>query len=173
MSIRKYIPFKPSLRKGSAGFTLIEVLIAVSIFSIALIGLASLATQSMKATETGKRLSQAVNMGNMKLEALRAVPYVNVQSTGVDGGTGRVCGSAVGTPPVFSCTPTSATEIFEEMTFTWSYTVTYVDLDGDSTYYSTDPVIDSGDMKRIDLTVTWTDLFGSHTFSIAALRSKI
>jgi prepilin-type N-terminal cleavage/methylation domain-containing protein len=181
MNIRSYILTRFSLRrftkgftrKGSAGFTLIEVLIAVSIFSVALIGLASLATQSMKATETGKRLSQAVNMANLNLEALRAVPYANVQSTGTDGGIGRSCGSAAGTPPVFTCTPSSPTTTFESLVFTWSYTVTYIDLDGDSTYYSTNPVIDSGDIKRIDLTVTWTDLFGGHTYSIAALRSKI
>jgi type II secretion system protein I len=173
MNIRRYIPFKAGLGKGSAGFTLIEVLIAVSIFSVALIGLASLATQSMQATETGKRVTQAVNIANLKLEALRAVPYANVQSTGTDGGMGRSCGSAAGTPPVFTCTPTSPTETFENLVFTWSYTVTYIDLNGDSAYYSTDPVIDSGDMKKIDLTVSWTDLLGGHSYSITALRSKI
>lgn len=172
MNIRRYLPFRAG-GKGDEGFTLIEVLIAVSIFAVALIALASLATQGMKATESGKRLSQAVNVANQKLEALKAVPYANIQSTGVDGGIGRSCGSAAGTPPVFSCTPTSATETFENLSFTWSYEVTYIDLDGDSVYYSTDPVIDSGDMKRIDLTVTWTDLFGGHTLTITALRSKI
>ena len=166
------MPFRPA-REGSEGFTLIEVLIAVSIFSVALIALASLATQGMKATETGKRLSQAVNVANHKIEAMKAVPYANIQSTGTDGGMGRTCGGAAGTPPVFTCTPTSPTETYESLSFTWSYTVTYIDLDGDSGYYMTSPVIDPGDMKRIDLTVTWTDLFGGHTVTVVTLRSKI
>ncbi|MBI5560737.1 MAG: hypothetical protein HY883_05625 [Deltaproteobacteria bacterium] len=152
---------------------MLEVLISLAILSIALIALATLASQSMKATESGKRLTQSLNIANEKLETLKAIPYTNIQSGGTDGNISRLCTGAAGTPPVFTCTPTSSTATRENMIFTWKWTVTYMDLDADGQYYSIAPIIDGDDIKKVEVKVDWTDLFGPHTTALKTLRSRL
>ncbi len=158
----------PMLREK--GFTLVEVLIAVMILAIAITALAGLAGSSIKATDTGKRRTQALNLAAESLEALKTIPYYNIQSTGSDGGVTRTCTALTGTPPTCTCTPTPNTVTLGNMVFTWNWTVTYVDLNNDGNYYNAAPIIETTDMKRIDLTITWTDLFGSHTITMPTLR---
>jgi len=156
------------------GFTVLEVLISITVLSIALIALASLATQGMRATETGKRLTQALNIGTEKLESLKAIPYANIQSDGNDGGITRDCALTGSPPPLYTCTPSPAAVSPDSvMYFTWYWTVEYIDLDSDTVYYSTDPIIDSNDIKKVTVVVQWTDLFGPHTVTLPLLRSKV
>ncbi|MBI5599533.1 MAG: prepilin-type N-terminal cleavage/methylation domain-containing protein [Deltaproteobacteria bacterium] len=163
------------------GFTILEILIALAMLSVALIALAGLATQSMKATESGKRLTQALNLASEKMEALQAIPYANVQTTNgadltADGNIARTCVLTTPTPPLYTCTPTAGTfspSPADNMQFTWWWTVRYVDLDNDGVYYSTNPAIDQNDMKKIDVTVTWADIFGAHTTTLQSLRSRV
>jgi type IV pilus modification protein PilV len=152
------------------GFTLIEVLIAITILAIAITALAGLAGSSMKSTDTGKRRTQAVNLAMESLESLKAVPYYNIQSTGNDGGVTRTCSALTGTPPTATCVPSPGAVTIGNMQFSWTWKVTYVDLNNNGAYYSVAPIIETTDMKRIDITVTWTDLFGSHTITIPTLR---
>jgi len=165
---------------NAAGFTLVEVLIAVFITSIALMALASLAGTAIKATEAGRKRTQAVSLATQKLESLKKVPYSKIQTTDTSGaasmGISRNCGAPVGTaPPVFTCTPTLQTDQLGTI-FTWRWKVTYVDLDNDGCYFAaspcgTGPVIDGGDIKKVDVEVTWRDLLGSHTLTLTALRA--
>lgn len=156
--------------RDEKGFTLIEVLLAVLILAVALTALAGLAGSTIKSTETGKSRTQAVNLAAEKIEALSSIPYYDIQSSGTDGGITRTCTALSGTPPVCTCTPSPNTVTLGNMQFTWSWQVTYIDLDDDGSYYSFAPVIQTTDMKRIDISVTWSDLFGSHTITIPALR---
>lgn len=166
---------------GRGGFTVVEVLIALAVLSIALIALASLATQSMKATETGKRLTQALNIANEKMEILKAIPYPNIQTDGNDGSIQRDCSLTGANPPVFTCTPAPNTVTIDEnpaiaddeMDFTWQWTVTYVDLDNDGAFYTIAPIIDGNDVKKIEVRVQWTDIFGPHTTTLGTLRSRV
>ena len=73
-----------------AGFTLVEVLIAVFITSIALIALASLAGTAIKATEAGRKRTQAANLATQKLEALKKVPYSKIQTTDTSATAGHI-----------------------------------------------------------------------------------
>lgn len=54
------------------GFTLIEVLVAMSIFAIAVLGLAVGATSVMRANQTGLYSTIATNLAQDKLEELKA-----------------------------------------------------------------------------------------------------
>lgn len=160
-----------------AGFTLVEVLIAVFITSIALIALASLAGTAIKATEAGRKRTQAANLATQKLETLKKVSYSKIQTTDTSAAAGisRSCGASVGTPPVFTCTPTLQTDTLGTI-FTWRWKVTYVDLDNDACYFAASPcgagpVIDRSDIKKVDVEVLWTDLLGSHTLTLTALRA--
>ncbi len=158
------------------GFTLIEVLIAITILAIAITALAGLAGSSMKSTDAGKRRTQALNLAAEKLEALKSIPYGNIQTTDTnavtlltDGNLSRTCTALSGTPPTATCTPSPNTITLGNMPFTWYWKVTYVDLNNDGSYGPL-PIIATTDMKKIEITVTWTDLFGSHTITIPTLR---
>ena len=151
------------------GFTLLEVLIALTIFSIAMIGLAGLAGTAIKSTQTGKARTQAINLATEKIEALKKIPYADIQSGGlfIAGIGTRACGG--GSPS--TCTPSLSPEAVGGRNFTWGWVVTYIDLDNDGNVYSIAPLIDSNDMKRIDVNVSWSDLFGPHTITLSTLRS--
>lgn len=127
MSFRK-LDLKTKIA-AARGFTLIEVLVAVSIFSIAVLGLAIGATTVMRANQTGLNTTIATNLAQDKLEELKAKTAANIVSGG----------------PV---TTTSG-----GVTFSRSWTVT-----------SNSPVTG---VKRIDVTVTWTD-YTSHTLTVSS-----
>lgn len=114
---------------AARGFTLIEVLVAMCIFSIAVLGLAVGATSVMRANQTGLNTTIATNLAQDKLEELKAKTAANIASGG----------------PV---TTTSS-----GVTFSRSWTVT-----------SNSPVTG---VKRIDVTVTWTD-YTSHTLTVSS-----
>ena len=157
------------------GFTIVEVLIAMMIFSIALLALVSLATTSMKATEMGRRMTQGVNLATQKIESLKAVPFNDVNSDGNSGGIDRTC---VRDGYVFTCTPTVATDTLDGMTFTWYWKIEYMDLDADGVYFNDaanpdDGTIDDGDIRLVTVVVSWLDIMGSHNTTLGMLRSKI
>jgi|GEM_PF-3043260 len=158
------------------GFTLIEVLIAMFLMSFALLALSSFAVTSLKATEGGRRMMQAVNIATQKTEAIKSIPYNNLHNTDT-AGISRTCGVLSSAPPTFNCTPAAPQETLDNIVYTWSYKVIYVDVDGDGTYLTgtfTPPyTIDGSDIKRVDLTVTWKDIMGPHTYTITTLRKKI
>ena len=60
-------------KSAAAGFTLIEVLVAMSIFSIAVLGLAVGATTVMRANQTGLYSTIATNQAQDKLEELKGM----------------------------------------------------------------------------------------------------
>ena len=64
----------------SHGFTLIEVLIALVILSVAFLGLAGLMVQTTKNTSFGGLMTEAATFAQDKLEELRATSWNNVGS---------------------------------------------------------------------------------------------
>ena len=76
----------------SKGFSLIEVLIALVILSIAFLGLAGLMVQTTKNNSFGGRMTEAATFAQDKLEELRAVSWVTITP-----GSDRKTGSAIGT----------------------------------------------------------------------------
>src|SRR3989338_4456679 len=67
---------------GSSGFTLIEVLVAMSIFAIAVLGLAVGATTVMRANQTGLYTTIATNLAQDRLEELKSRTPANINTTG-------------------------------------------------------------------------------------------
>ena len=112
------------------GFTLIEILIAMGIFTAAILGVAISTTSVIKANQSSYSTTIAINLAQDKLEELKALP-ASLASGG----------------PV--------TDTINGETFSRSWTVT-----------SDSPITG---MKRIDVTVTWTD-YGSHSIT---LRSAV
>jgi type IV pilus assembly protein PilV len=69
------------LRK-SAGFTLLEILIALIIFSIGILALTSLTVTATRTGSYGGRMTEAVTFAQDKLEELKASSWGNIVSGG-------------------------------------------------------------------------------------------
>ncbi len=63
-----------SVRKWIAGFTLIEIIVAMAVFAIASLGLAMGVTSVMKSNQRSYLASIATNLAQDKLEELKARP---------------------------------------------------------------------------------------------------
>lgn len=73
----------PGARPGvPEGFTLIEVLVAMSIFAIAVLGLAVGATSVMRANQMGLYTTIATNLAQDRLEELKSRTAANINTTG-------------------------------------------------------------------------------------------
>ena len=86
----------PNPRRQSAGFSLIEVLIALVIMSVGMLGIASLYVQSMQAGRTSLLRHNAVTLASDVADRIRANPNggANYQNPGADSGcvaTGADC----------------------------------------------------------------------------------
>lgn len=62
------------------GFTLVEVLVAMSIAAIGFLGLAATHVTSMRATVFGRNVSLATSIANESIETLRRRPYAEIAS---------------------------------------------------------------------------------------------
>jgi prepilin-type N-terminal cleavage/methylation domain-containing protein len=83
--ISKFLLFKPLASR--TGFSLIEVLVAIGILSVAILGLAVGAITITRANKTSQFHTVATNLAQDKLEKLRAGPFAGVVdcSTNCDG----------------------------------------------------------------------------------------
>jgi type II secretion system protein I len=76
-----------NFQKKSAGFTLLEILIALIIFSIGLLALTSLTVTATRTGSYGGRMTEAVTFAQDKLEELKTNSWDNIVS-GADQKTG-------------------------------------------------------------------------------------
>jgi len=61
--------------RGNTGFTLMEVLIAVTIFSIGILGVAALQSGSIRGNTTARGVTDIAVIATDRLEMLRSLPY--------------------------------------------------------------------------------------------------
>jgi type IV pilus assembly protein PilV len=67
---------------GPNGFTVVEVLVAMVIFAIAILGLAIGATTVMQANQTSLHTTIATNLAQDRLEELKSRTPANINTTG-------------------------------------------------------------------------------------------
>ncbi len=67
---------------GRGGFTLLEILVAMSIFSVSFLALAAAASSVMRANQTSYASTIATNLAQDKLEELMATTSANIVSGG-------------------------------------------------------------------------------------------
>lgn len=65
---------RPPRRSGQAGFTVIEVMIALTILLIGIAGLLSMQLTAMRATSFSRHATEASMLAEDKMEVLRTVP---------------------------------------------------------------------------------------------------
>ena len=157
----------------TGGFTILEVLLAMTILSVGILGAAGLAGTAIRTSFHSQSITRAVNLAVDRIESLQSVGYASLE---VDDTTGRVdlrrdCSGPTGpaSRPVYTCTPTTSTITIDGKPYTWSYKVTYIDLDASGT---ANPMSDK--LKRIDVTISWTDALwqAQKSTTVSTFRSK-
>jgi type IV pilus modification protein PilV len=146
--------------KPGTGFALLEVMIAIVIFSIGLIALASMQGKLTRYASAAKQRTWAMNLAEDQLENMRA--FVTLASTGT-----AACSVDPGSFDDLADCSTPVTATLGELTFnmTWATAAKVVSDDGVATDW--DPTsTDSPDFKEITVTVAWTDQ-GGDTQSVA------
>jgi type IV pilus assembly protein PilV len=66
--------------RGSRGFTLVEMMIAVFVLTVALIGLISVTTTIIKGNDFSRRMTTASTLAKDKIEELKKKPFTTVAS---------------------------------------------------------------------------------------------
>lgn len=66
------------LKKKDSGFTLIEVMIALSVLLIGMLGIAAMLVTSIDANENNKRATEATYLAEQQLEIFRGTPFQSV-----------------------------------------------------------------------------------------------
>lgn len=152
--------------RKSSGFTLLEVMVAMVIFSIGLLGLAGLQAQSVQFSHSAYLRSQATFHAYdilEKMRANRAIAFTgNYNASFASTGTDNGCYSNSG-----NCTPT---QLALHDIFDWKQLLTSLP-DGDGSVSSTL----AGTATTFTIIVTWSDRSasdGSGTESIT-VRSEI
>lgn len=172
----EYKPASGCARLGSSvGFTLVEILIAMTILAIGILGVASLSGTAIKSSAYARGLTQATNAAQNRAEALLGIAYANLEFSGAErADLDRICAGPTGpvSRPVYACAITSPLVIGiapDTKTYTWRYTVTLIDLNGDGTANNTDG------LKRIDVTVDWKDIISrgtTRTVTVTTMRAR-
>jgi len=157
--------------QSEVGFTMIEILIAMTILAIGILGIGGLASTAIRTSGYSQAMTQANNLAQDRMEAMMSVDFNNLEAT--DTTTARTdlrrtCTQTdmTASRPVWTCTPTTPTITVGGKPYTWSYTVTGLDLSGDG-------VADKSDgLKRLDVTITWTDPLWHSTKSTSVVTLR-
>jgi type IV pilus assembly protein PilV len=79
-----HVQFETQRKQKESGFTILEVLVAISILSFGLLGVASMQTASIRGNNTAYRQTEAMSIAQDRLERLMALPY---DDSALDDGT--------------------------------------------------------------------------------------
>jgi type IV pilus assembly protein PilV len=117
------------------GFTMVEVLVAMAIMAVGLIGILAMQKGALQASGYSRRAAEAAVLGEDELEALRTIPIATVASS-------------------------------ED----------YVDATGTAStgapYHRVWTVTSGGtNLKKIVLTISWTENDGTHALTYRTLRN--
>ncbi len=126
----------------SKGFTLIEVLIAMFVLAVVVVGLFGFIVLIVKSAHEGQRRIVATALANEKMEMVRNLPYDSVGTVG-----GIPDGPILPTEDVIS----------NGATYTVKSDIRYVDDDFDGTISSNPPDLLNTDYKQARIEVSWTN----------------
>lgn len=126
--------------RSEGGFTLIEMMAALTLMAIGIVGVIGVMNSSFKVVGTTSARSKAVALATKRIETLRAKPYDQLA------------------PLAALTNRTTTTETIGGQTFTIEYAVQNAD---EATRYGSDPQ-QTGAYKKAFVWVKWTDQSGYH-----------
>jgi prepilin-type N-terminal cleavage/methylation domain-containing protein len=143
----------PSAR-NSAGFTLVEILVALVILSFVALGIAGLFTHAVKTNASGHDYALLATEARFALETLQALPFDHADLT------------AAGSPHTMASVNPN---------FTITYTIEDYDIDSWQTASAgawTPSTPENANVKRISMTVASTNqvLEGRRVFTVSSLK---
>jgi type IV pilus assembly protein PilV len=127
-----------SKRNETAGFTLVEILIAMTIFAVAVLGLAVGTVNVVRTNQTGHLSTSAINLAQTKIEELRAMSATAF--------AGLTC-------PLYTSTGCSDTASASGKSFSRSWQIT-----------ANSPV---AGVNKIDVKIDWTD-YSNRSLTVSA-----
>ena len=130
--------------QGEKGFTLVEVLVAMVVFSLAILAVGKMQIVAMQVTSAASRLTRGTTIAQDKIEQLMALPYTDdlLKDDFIE--VGQVTTHTDLNPP-------------QGYTITWR-----VDQD-----------TPSAGVKTINLTVTWKNRGQPKSFSLAFFKESV
>lgn len=162
------------MKTSQKGFTLLEVLIAMTILTIGILGIAGLAGTAVKTSSYSQAMTQANNLAQQKLEALLGVDFMNLEVTDTTTPITDLRRNCVQTDanvarPEFLCTPVDDTDTVGNRSFRWEYRVALIDVSGNNIANAT-----QDGLKSVQVTVYWTDALWRATKSVTVttMRSR-
>lgn len=84
------------------GFTLLEVIIAISILTFGLLAVASMQTSAIRGNDNASRITEATTLAQDRLEKILALRYTNAAISDGNPAVGTPTTYAVATPPGFT-----------------------------------------------------------------------
>jgi len=136
-------------RDSEAGYTLLEVIIALSIFMIGILAIGTMQTSALRGNSTSTGFTQAVNQGQAWVEQLMAEPFDPSSPSDIldpaDNGTAAH----------------QRTYQSGRQQYTIEWETTAVDLPGGS----------NPDALDVELSVQWADLYGQHSVDFQFLKT--
>jgi type II secretory pathway pseudopilin PulG len=171
----------PSLRRGSAGLTLLELVIAMAIIAFALFGLVSVIAFTTRSNLATKQRVLAMRAAERKIEQMSNSTFENImilfnnttQGFGVDGVEGLNFNPATGNANsqiVFVSFPLSnggGNNLNETITGTFldnknsAGTVTNIDLDGDGLTNNAAVAVTAAQLIPVRVDVRWKGVMGN------------
>lgn len=132
-----------------AGFTLLEVLIAMSIFMIGILAIGTMQTSALKSNSTSVGMTQALNQGQAWVEQIMAEPFDPTNPSDMLDPAEN--GNA------------AHQEIYESgrQQYDIEWVTAFVDLDSDG----------NNDALDVTLSVQWTDLYGPHSVNLEFMKT--
>lgn len=137
--------------KNKKGFTLIEILLAVFILEIGLLGIAGFYAQSLNIAKTARNETIAANLAQGLLDEQLEISFDNLP-----------VGAGVKTP--YSTDPTSPFLNFQKQ-----IDIAYIDMNLSASYTQT---AENQNMKKITVTVFWPYQSGERNFQIATIKAE-
>jgi len=71
---------KKTLKKREQGFTMIEILIAIALLLVGLLGVAQMQVMTMITNSTANQRTIAITLAQDQMEILRTRPYANIET---------------------------------------------------------------------------------------------
>ena len=134
------------LKKNDSGFTLVEVMIALSVLLIGLLGIAGMLVVAIDSNGSTKRTTEATYLAEQTLEQFRGMPYQSIQMMTATDTANNTKINARGD---------QATDLPCIYTRSWSV------------YQNT-----TSNFKKIDVTVNWNYKNQPHGVTLATERSE-